>query len=181
LRLRQRSAKIEEQIAPFQAQVTQLDEVTGIGLTCAQELIAELGVDMTVFPTASHLVAWARFCPQTKQSAGKNKGSGATGNGNPWLAAALGEIAGACCRTPTFLGARYRRIAKRRGNGRALVAVCNSILTITWHLLSDPQAHYQDLGPDFYDTRAGRDRQARNLVRQLERLTGQKVSFQPAA
>jgi len=180
-RISQLSTKIEEQIAPFQAQVAQLDEVTGIGLTCAQELIAELGVDMTIFPTASHLVAWARFCPQTKQSAGKNKGSGATGNGNPWLAAALGEIAGACCRTPTFLGARYRRIAKRRGNGRALVAVCNSILTITWHLLSDPQAHYQDLGPDFYDTRAGRDRQTRNLVRQLERLTGQKVAFQPAA
>lgn len=175
------SSRIEEKIAPFQTQVAQLDEVTGVGLVCAQEIVAELGVDMSVFPSSNHLVAWARFCPQIKQSAGKKKGSAATGTGNPWLAAALGEIAGACCRTPTFLGARYRRIARRRGNGRALVAVCNSVLTIAWHLLSDPKARYHDLGPDFYDTRIGRERQTRNLLRQLERMTGQKVALQPSA
>jgi transposase len=173
--------KIGEQIAPFQDQVQRLDEVTGIGAICAQELIAELGADMSVFPTSDHLVAWARFCPQTKQSAGKTTGNAATGSGNPWLAGALGEIAGACCRTPTFLGARYRRIAKRRGKGRALVAVANSVLTIIWHLLSDPEARYRDLGPDFHNTRTARDRQTRSLVRQLERLTGQTVTFHPAA
>jgi transposase len=179
-RVDQLTEAIEEQIAPFQAQVTQLDQVTGIGTVCAQELVAELGVDMSIFPTAGHLVAWARFCPQTRQSAGKSTGAAVRGKGNPWLAATLGEIAGACCRTPTFLGARYRRIAKHRGNGRALVAVGNSILTIIWHLLSDPHADYHDLGPDFYRLRISRDRQMRNLVRQLEHLTGQRVTLQPA-
>jgi transposase len=172
------TARIDKQIAPFAAQVTRLDEVTGIGPVCAQELIAELGVDMAAFPTHAHLVSWAKFAPQANTSAGKAK-TAATGKGNPWLAATLGEIAVTAGRTNTFLGERYRRIAKRRGKKRALVAVGNSVLTIVWHLLADPDAHYQDLGPDYYQSRMNRHRQERNLVRQLEHLTGQKVTLAP--
>lgn len=174
------SIKIDQVIAPFDRQVTQLDEVAGIGRISAQELIAEIGVDMTVFPTSDHLVSWAKYCPQAKQSAGKKK-NGATGKGNPWLSGTLGEIAIGASRTHTFLGERYRRVAKRRGKKRAMVATGNSVLTIAWHLLSDPESSYIDLGPDYYQSRINRDRQARNLMRQLERLTGQKVALLPAA
>jgi transposase len=174
------NVKIDQVIAPFEHQVTQLDEVAGIGRISAQELIAEIGVEMTVFPTSDHLVSWAKYCPQPKESAGRKKNS-STGKGNPWLSGTLGEIAIAASRTHTFLGERYRRVARRRGKKRALVATGNSILTITWHLLSDPTARYNDLGADHYQSRINRDRQARNLVRQLERLTGKKVTLQPAA
>jgi transposase len=177
-RIEELTTRIDEQVAPFAAQVAQLDAVTGIGLVCAQELIAELGVDMAVFPTAAHLVAWAKFAPQANTSAGKAK-TAATGKGNPWLAATLGEIAVTAGRTNTFLGERYRRIAKRRGTQRALVAVGNSVLTIVWHLLADPNACYCDLGPDFYQSRSSRHRQERNLIRQLQQLTGKTVTLTP--
>ncbi|MEU0558092.1 IS110 family transposase [Dactylosporangium sp. NPDC006015] len=131
------STAIEATIAPYEAQVTQLDEITGIGVTCAQELIAELGVDMAVFPTAAHLASWARFAPRANQSAGKNKPA-TTGKGNPWLASTLGEITAVLARSDTFLGERYRRLSRRRGKLRAIVATGNSILTIVWHLLNDP-------------------------------------------
>jgi transposase len=172
------SARIQALVAPMQAHVDQLDAVTGIGPRSAQELIAELGTDMGRFPTAQHLVSWARFCPQTRQSAGRTRAA-TTGTGNPWLGATLGEVAITAARTDTFLGARYRRIAKRRGKRRALVAVGNSILTIVWHLLADPDAAYHDLGADFYDTRLTKQRHTQTLVRQLERL-GHQVTLQPA-
>lgn len=156
-----------------------LDQVTGIGQTSAQELIAELGVDMSRFRTSDHLVSWARFCPQPKQSAGRET-TGSSGKGNPWLAATLGEIAIVASRTDTFLGARYRRVARRRGKKRALVGVGNCALTIVWHLLADPDAAYLDLGSGFYESRVNRERHTRNLVRQLERL-GHKVTLLPAA
>ena len=132
------TTRIELLIAPFQHQVDQLDEVPGVGLIGAQDILAETGVDMSSFPTDAHLVSWARFAPQIKESAGRRKGSSTTGQGNPWLGGALGEAATGAARSPTFLGARYKRIAKRRGTRRALVAVGHSILIIAWHLLSDP-------------------------------------------
>jgi transposase len=110
-RIEELTARIEDQAAPFAAQVAQLEAVTGIGLVCAQELIAEIGVDMAVFATAGHLASWARFAPHVNTSAAKAK-TAATGKGNPWLAATLGEIAVTAGRTNTFLGQRYRRIAK---------------------------------------------------------------------
>ena len=173
------TGSIEQAIAPFAAQVEQLDEVTGIGRICAQDIIAEIGVDMTMFATAPHLVSWAKFCPQVKQSGGKQARNGATGNGNPWLAAALGESVIAASRTRTFLGERYRRLAKRRGKKRALVGVGNSMLTVIWHLLSNPAEHYRDLGVDFYETHLNRQRRQRNLIAQLEQITGKKVALQP--
>jgi transposase len=173
-------AKIDQEIAPFAPAVDQLDEICGVGRTAAQVIIAEIGTEMGRFPTPGHLVSWARFAPGVKESAGKRKGKATTGHGNPYLARVLGEAAVAAGRTNTFLGERYRRIARRRGAKRAIVAVGRSILIIIWHLLSDPDARFHDLGPGFYDTRTNADRRKRNHVRQLEAL-GYKVTLQPAA
>ena len=171
--------RIEEVIAPFAHQVAQLDEVPGIGITGAQEMIAEFGVDMTRFPTAGYLVSWAKYAPSARQSAGKSK-PGTTGKGNPWLASALGEAGIGASRTKTFLGSRYHRLARRRGKQRALVAVGNSLLVIAWHLLSDPDAHFADPGPDWHD-RLTPIRRKRQLIAELERLSGKKVLLQEEA
>ncbi len=176
----QLDARIEQAIAPFSRQVTQLDEIAGVGTTSAQELIAEIAVDRSRFPTAGHLVSWAKFAPIDNSSAGKKKG-GSTGKGNPWIGGTLGEIVLGASRTHTFLAERYRRIARRRGKKRAIVATGNTVLTIAYHLLCDPAARYTDLGPAFYDSKAGRERHARNLIRQLEHLTGKKVALKEAA
>ena len=173
------TSRIDEVITPFAHQVAQLDEIPGVGTTGAQELIAEIGVDMARFPTAGHLVSWAKYAPRARQSAGKNK-PGSTGKGNPWLAGTLGEAAIGAARTKTFLGARYHRLARRRGKQRALVAVGNSLLVIAWHLLSDPQAHFTDLGPNWHD-RLAPLRRKRQLITELERLSGKKVLLQEAA
>jgi transposase len=173
-------AKIQAAIAPFAAAVDRLDEITGVGRAAAQVIIAEVGTDMSRFPTPGHLVSWARFAPGVKESAGKKKGKHTTGHGNPYLARVLGEAAVSAGRTSTFLGERYRRIARRRGTKRAIVAVGRSILIIVWHLLSDPDARFHDLGPAFYDTRINAERRRRNHVRQLEAL-GYKVTLEPAA
>ena len=113
---------------------------------------------MSRFPTAGHLVSWARFAPGVKESAGKRKGKGSTGHGNRYLARVLGEAAVAAGKTNTFLGERYRRIARRRGKKKAIVAIGRSTLVIIWHLLSDPEARFTDLGPDFYDQRINPER-----------------------
>ena len=173
------TTRIEEAIAPFAAQVAQLDEIPGIGITAAQDLLAEIGTDMSRFPTPGHLVSWAKFAPKARQSAGRSKAA-ATGKGNPWLGGTLGEAATSAARTKTFLASRYKRIARRRGKQRALVAVGNSILTIAWHLLSDPDAHFTDLGPDWHD-RLAPLRRKRQLITELERLSGKKVTLHDTA
>ncbi|MFI1568827.1 transposase [Streptomyces sp. NPDC020490] len=134
---------------------------------------------MSVFPTAGHLVSWAKLSPRTLQSGNKNT-SGPTGKGNPWLRGALGEAAISAARTDTFLGARYRRIIKRRGHMKALVAVARSILVSVWHLMSDPTARYRDLGADFHTRNLDPGRKSRDLVRQLKAL-GHDVTLTPAA
>jgi transposase len=173
-------ARIEALIGPAAQAVDRLDEIPGVGQTAAHLLIAEIGVDMTRFPTAGHLVSWAKFAPGVKESAGKRKGTATTGHGNPYLARVLGEAAVAAGRTDTFLGERYRRIARRRGAKKAIVAVGRSILVIVWHLLADPNVRFCDLGAGFYDSRVNADRAKRNHVRQLEAL-GYKVTLEPAA
>jgi transposase len=171
------TATIETLTEPWLHQIAQLDAIDGIGTVCAQDIIAEIGPDMTVFPTAAHLVSWARWSPQVKQSAGKRKGSNSTGRGNPYLSAALGEAAISAGRTQSFLGARYRRLTRRMPKKKALVATGNSMLVIIHALLSDPAARYTDLGADYYEQRMHARRQARNHVKSLERL-GYKVIIQ---
>ena len=173
-------ARIEEMIAPFGQTVQRLDEIPGIGRVAAAIIIAETGTDMTRFPTAGHLASWAKFAPGVKESAGKKKGSGSTGHGNRYLARVLGEAAVGAARTDTFLGERYRRIARRRGSKKAAVAIGRSTLIIIWHLLSDPDARYTDLGSDYFDQHIDPDRRKRAHIRQLEAL-GYKVTLQPAA
>jgi transposase len=172
--------RIEALIVPYAAAVEQLDEITGIGPRSAQEIIAEIGPNMAAFPTAGHLASWAKFAPIDNSSAGRAK-TASTGKGNPWLAATLGESVAALSRTNTHLGERYRRLVRRRGKKRAIVAVGNTLLTIIWHLLSDPEARYHDLGADHYESKINKRRRERDLIRQLEHLTGQKVALSPAA
>jgi transposase len=173
-------ARIAEELAPFVQAAGRLGEIPGIGQAAAGVLVAEIGVDMARFPTPAHLASWAKFAPGVKESAGKPKGRGTTGHGNPYLARVLGEAAVAAGRTDTFLGERYRRIARRRGSKKAVVAVGRSILVIVWHLLADPTARFHDLGADFYDTHVSPDRAKRHHIRQLQAL-GYKVTVEPAA
>jgi transposase len=172
--------RIEVEIAPFAEEAARLDEIPGIGQHAACVILSEIGIDMSRFPTAAHLCSWARFAPGVKESAGRRKGNETTGHGNPYLARVLGEAALSAGKTDTFLGERYRRIARRRGKKKAIVAVGRSILVIIWHLLSDDQARFHDLGADFYDTRAGTEHAKRNHIRRLQAL-GYRVTLEPAA
>ncbi len=165
--------------APVLPAVNRLDEVTGIGRESAQALIAEIGLHMSVFPTAAHLVSWVKICPRTIQSGARSR-AGRTGKGNPCIKGILGEAAAAAGKTDTFLGERYRRLARRRGKLKALVAIARSILVIIWHLLADPTARYHDLGASYYNQRISKDRTTRNHVRQLEAL-GYTVTLIAAA
>jgi transposase len=159
--------------------VERLDEITGIGELNAQVVLAEVGLDMTRFPTPAHLVSWAKLCPRTIQSGPVTRG-GKTGRGNPYLKGALGEAAAAAARTDTFLGERYRRIVKRRGKLKALVAVARAILVVIWHLLANPEARFRDLGPDYHTQRIHTERKLRNHIAQLTAM-GYQVTLEPAA
>jgi transposase len=178
--IREVDARIEEQLAPFAPAAARLLEIPGIGPAAAATIIAEIGVDMTRFPTPAHLAGWAKFAPGVKESAGRRKGNSSSGHGNRYLARVLGQIAVTAARTNTFLAERYRRIARRRGAKRAIVAVGRSVLTIIWHLLSVPETHFRDLGTDFYLSRTDTERRKRNHVRQLEAL-GYRVTLDLAA
>ena len=132
---------------------------------------------MTVFATAGHLCSWARQAPQVSQSAGKRKGKNATGRGNPYIGAALGESAIGACRTQTFPGAKYRRLVRHMPKKKAQGAITRTQLVICHALLSDPGTVYADLGADYYERQANIRRRARDHVRGLERL-GYKVTIE---
>jgi transposase len=146
-----------------------LAEIPGVSLELARSVIAEIGLDMSRFPTAGHLVSWAGLCPRANQSgprARKNK----KGQGNTYARCCLSQAAVNAARSDTFLGERFSRIARRRGKARAYVAVARSILVIIWHLLSDRGARYTDLGADYYASRTDKDKKIRNHIRQLQAL-----------
>jgi transposase len=162
--------QIEVHLAPFAAAAARLDEIPGIGPVAAAIILAEIGTDMSRFPTAAHLCSWAKFSPGIKSSAGKAKGNGSTGHGNRYLARVLGEVAVVAGRTDTFLGQRYRRIARRRGAKRAIVAVGRSTLVVIWHLLADDDTRFTDLGADHFTKHVNTEIKKRNHIHQLEAL-----------
>jgi transposase len=155
--------------APVLTAVARLAEIPGISEDLARSIIAETGLDMTRFRTAGHLVSWAGLCPSARQSGPRTR-AGKKGRGDTWLRAALGQAVTGAARTPTFLGERYARIARRRGKAKAQVAVARSILIIIWHLLADPAARFTDLGPGYYQSRTDLDRKLRNHIRQIQAL-----------
>jgi transposase len=174
-------AQLDREVAarldPFQETLEWLDEIPGVGRRCAEDILAEVGTDMSRFPTADHLASWARVCPGTHESAGKRKNVG-TGHGNKWLRATLTEAAQAAGRTRgTYLSAQYHRLAARRGKNRATMAVAHTILTTVYYMLLRG-TRYLDLGPHYFDER---DRRAavRRTVRRLERL-GYRVTLEAA-
>ena len=151
--------------------VARLAEIPGISPDLARAIIGEIGLDMSRFPTAAHLVSWAGLCPSARQSGPRTR-AGKKGQGNTWLRGALGQAANGAARTATFLGERYHRIARRRGKTKAQVAVARSILVIVWHLLADPAARFTDLGPGYYQARIDKDKKIKNHIRQIEALLG---------
>jgi len=175
------SQLIEEKSRPFVREgemdlMEMLDSVPGISERAAQVLVAEVGTDMSRFPSAAHLASWAGMCPGNNQSGGK-RGSGRTRKGSPWLKQVLMEAAHGAVRTKgSYFGAQYRRLAGRRGSKRALVAVAHSILVIVYHVLSR-HVSYQELGGNYFDERE-RQMVERRAVRRLERL-GYQVQLVP--
>lgn len=172
-------ARVNELIGPFAERRDRLTTIPGVGDLTAKVIIAEIGVDMTVFPTAGHLASWAGLCPGNNESAGKHK-SGRTTWGNPWLAEALCQAAWAATRKRnSWLGARYYRLARRIGNKRAITAISHSILVAAWWMLTT-DCDYTDLGADFYDRYTNPEAETRRLVRRLQTL-GHTVQLDPAA
>ena len=171
--------RVEQVIAPFAVARDRLDTITGVGKRAAECIIAEIGVDMGVFPTAAHLASWAGRCPGNNLSGGKRR-SGRPAPGNRWLADVLTECAWAAAHTrDTYLAAQFWRLAGRIGKKKAAVAVGHSILVIAWHLLSS-DCDYRDLGGDWFARRSDHERRKTHLVKQLQTL-GYSVSLQPTA
>ena len=172
------STEIAAQLRPCEEAMERLATIPGIGRRTAEILLAEIGADMSRFPTSGHLASWAGMCPGNDESAGKRR-SGKTRKGSPWLRSALIEAARAAGRSKgTYLAAQYHRLAARRGTKRAAVAVGHTILLIAYRLLREDDV-YHDLGDRYFDER---DRHAveRRLVARLEGL-GYKVALEPAA
>lgn len=167
-RISRLNAEIEERLRPFEQELERLQTIPGVGPTIAQELAAEMGLDMSRFASPQQLAAWAKLAPGNNESAGKRK-HGRTGHGNRYLRAALVEAAHAASRKAgTYLHAQYHRLAARRGAKRAAVAVAHSILTIAYHLLSR-HTTYHDLGANYFDERK-EQQVVQRLQRRLERL-----------
>src|SRR5437588_464971 len=172
------SEEVEGRLAPFAAQLTQLDTIPGINKRTAEVIIAELGVDMSCFPSDRHLASWAGICPGNNESAGKHK-SGKTRKGNRWLRMTLIEAAAAATRTKdSALQARYRRVMRHRGHKKAVVAVAHAMLRAVYHLLAEGTT-YREPGADYYDRRHTH-RVTRRAIQLLERQ-GYRVVLEPAA
>jgi transposase len=160
----QLSQVIERLLAPYEEQLAQAESMPGWRRRAAQDTLAETGPDMTRFPTGAHLASWAGRAPLDHQS-GKRAGRSKAKKGNRYLGAVTGETAVAAGRTQTREGARYRRLARRRGKAKACVAVGNTQLKVYHKLLSSPGMRYQDLGPDYYERQ-------RNVRRQIAHHVG---------
>ena len=176
-------AEVDRVIAPFPDQLRRLTTIPGVGKRTAEVVIAEIGVDMSRFPSSGHLASWAGLCPGQHESAGKSK-SGRARKGNAALRVALCEAAWAGVRkNDSYLGAQFRRFQRRFGKkaeGKAIFACAHSLIVIVYHVLADDNAIYQDLGADWFQRHTDTQAHTRRLVRQLERL-GHRVTLTPAA
>lgn len=171
-------ARLEDQLRPFRASVERLTTMPGVSATVAQAIVAEIGLDMTRFPTAAHLVSWAGLCPRLDESAGQRR-STRVRKGAPWLKTMLISAAwAAVAKKDTYLRAQFHRLKTRRGPKKAIVAVAASMLTAAYHVLRDG-VPYQDLGPTYFDQR-DRTHVVRRLQRRIEAL-GYRVDVRPAA
>lgn len=172
-------AQIDAKILPFAEGLRRLQTIPGVGLSTAQVLIAEIGVDMTAFPTAGHLASWCGVCPGNNESAGKRR-SGRTNPASPWLTDALVQAAWAASRSrDTWLAARFWRLARRIGKKKAIIATAHAIVVAVWHMHTN-QCDYTDLGTDWWDQRSSTAAETARLTRRLEAL-GHHVTLQPAA
>ena len=174
--LQQLQQEIEQQLCPFEEAMTLAQSVIGIQETSAAALLAEIGTDMSRFPSAKHLASWAGVCPGNKQSAGKTLSSKIR-PGNPYLKAILAEVVWVISHTKdNYLSAQYHRIARRRGKQKAVIAVSHSVLVILYHILRDKKP-YSDLGGEYFD-HLDTARIQRHHVRRLEQL-GYSVTLTP--
>jgi transposase len=174
------SERIEESLRPFvdEATMDRLDAVPGINRETIENVVAEIGVDMTQFPTSDHLCSWAGVSPGNEESAGKRKRSRTT-KGNVWLKRALCQASWSAARKKdSYFQAQYRRLAARRGKKRAAMAVGHSLLEVIYHLLKHPELEYHDLGGDYFD-KLDPQRLSRHLVKRLRSL-GFEVTLTPA-
>ncbi len=160
---------IETLLEPCEEQPQQAESMPGWGRRAAQDAVAETGVDMTRFPSGAHLASWAGRTP-LDNSSGKRKGKAKSKKGNRYLSGLLGETAVAAGKTQTREGARYRRLARRRGKAKACVALGNTQLKVCHKLLSHPGTCYTDLGPDYYERQASTRRQIAHHVGKLGAL-----------
>ncbi len=172
-------AEVDRCLLPFEEAVELLQSIPGVGEVAAATIIAEIGTDMSRFPTSKHLASWAGVCPGNNESAGKTR-SGKTTDGNKWLKGVLGEVAGGIARKRerNYLSEQYHRIARRRGKKKAVVAVAHSVLVIAYHVLSTGQP-YRELGADYFDN-LDRERIERHHVNRLKAL-GYEVELKPKA
>jgi transposase len=176
-------ARIAEVMAPFADEVRRLETIPGVGRRTVEVVIAEIGVDMTRFPTSGQLASWAGLCPGHHESAGKQK-SGRARKGNSALRMALCEAAWAGVRkNDSYLGAQFRRFQRRfgrRAEGKAIFACAHTLLVMIYNVLAEPDAVFEDLGADWFTRRDDTAAHVRRLVHQLERL-GQHVTITAAA
>jgi len=166
--------QIEEYCRPFDQAIELVDTIPGIARRTAEIIVSEIGTDMSRFPSAEHLAAWAGVAPGNYESGGK-KLSDSTRKGNRVLRTILVQAAHALARTKTYLAAQFRRLAARRGKKRAAVAVAHSILVIAYHLIYR-QEPYKDLGADYFDKQQPESVKKR-LIKRLEKL-GYQVTVQ---
>jgi transposase len=171
--------QINEVVAPFAAARDRLTTIPGVGKRAAETIVAEIGVDMSRFPTPGHLASWAGMCPGNNVTGGKSR-SGRTTKGNLWLRDILVQCAWSAARTrDTYLAAQFWRLARRIGKKKAAIAVGHSILVAAWHILHD-DVDYQDLGGDWFARKANDDHRRDHAIRNLHDL-GYQVTLQRLA
>jgi transposase len=174
--------EVDRLMAPFDEAATRLLSIPGVGRRIAEVIVAEIGIDMSRFPTDKHLASWVGLCPGHHESAGKRR-SGKARKGNPALRSAMCEAAWAASHgKANYLAAQFRRFNRRfgtKGETKAIFAVAHTMIVIVWHVLASASP-YDELGADYFERRINTEARQRHLVHQLEAL-GHKVTLEPAA